>query len=68
MIEEGLLSEKKAASGTGPLVRLTARGNKYRVYLVKEQRALNEKIQRTMSPVEIKNLIRILKLIVRSEL
>lgn len=67
MIEEGLLSEKKAASGRGLLVRLTARGNKYREYLIKERRALDEKIQRTMSPLEITDLIRILKLIAGSE-
>jgi DNA-binding MarR family transcriptional regulator len=63
MIHEGLLSEKKAASGRALLVHLTAKGNKYREYLIKERRALDDKVQKRFSPSEISTLIRLLKLI-----
>src|SRR2546429_5010289 len=39
LIQEGLASERRAESGRALLVRLTAKGNKYRERLIKERRA-----------------------------
>jgi DNA-binding MarR family transcriptional regulator len=61
MVHEGLLSEKKAASGRALLVHLTAKGNRYREHLIKERRAMDDKLQRGFSPDEIQALIRMLK-------
>jgi DNA-binding MarR family transcriptional regulator len=60
MIKEGLLIERKAASGKALLVHLTAKGNKYREYLIKERRAIDEKLRRVLKPDEISTLIRLL--------
>jgi DNA-binding MarR family transcriptional regulator len=67
MIHEGLLSERKAPSGRALLVHLTAKGNKYREYLIKERRALDEKVQKQFSPSEISTLIRLLKVIAETD-
>jgi DNA-binding MarR family transcriptional regulator len=63
MIHEGLLSERKAKSGTALLVQLTAKGNKYREYLIKERRAAEEKLRKKLAPDEIAKLLRLLKVI-----
>ena len=63
MIQEGLASEKRAQSGRALLVRLTAKGNKYRERLIKERRAADEKLLRMLLPVEIATLLRLLKAI-----
>src|SRR5882762_4140782 len=49
MIEEGLLSERKADQGRSLLVQLTAKGNKYRESLIKERRALDELLRQQLS-------------------
>jgi DNA-binding MarR family transcriptional regulator len=63
MIQEGLLSERKAESGRALLVKLTAKGNKYRERLIRERRAADEKLRQELSPEEIAALLRLLKLI-----
>jgi DNA-binding MarR family transcriptional regulator len=63
MIQEGLLSERKAESGRALLVHLTAKGNKYREYLIKERRAAEEKLRKQLTPDEIATLLRLLKVI-----
>jgi DNA-binding MarR family transcriptional regulator len=63
MIQEGLLSERKAESGRALLVQLTAKGNKYREYLIKERRAAEEKLRKELTPGEIDTLLRLLKVI-----
>jgi DNA-binding MarR family transcriptional regulator len=63
MILEGLLSERKAESGRAFLVQLTAKGNKYREYLIKERRAAEEKLRKQLTPDEIATLLRLLKVI-----
>ncbi len=63
MIQEGLLSERKAQSGRALLVQLTAKGNKYREFLIKERRAAEEKLRKELSPSEIPTLLRLLKVI-----
>jgi DNA-binding MarR family transcriptional regulator len=60
MIHEGLLAERKAASGRALLVHLTPKGNKYREYLIKERRALDDRVQKQFSRGEIATLIRLL--------
>jgi DNA-binding MarR family transcriptional regulator len=61
MIQEGLLSERRAKSGRALLVQLTAKGNKYREYLIKERRAAEEKLRKELTPGEIAMLLRLLK-------
>src|SRR5713226_3136744 len=63
MIQEGLLSERKAKSGRALLVQLTAKGNKYREYLIKERRAAEEKLRKELTPDEIAAMLRLLKAI-----
>src|SRR2546421_1920009 len=59
MIQEGLASEKRAQSGRALLVRLTAKGNKYRERLIKERRAADEKLLRMLLPEETATLLRL---------
>lgn len=67
MIQEGLLSERKAESGRPLLVQLTAKGNKYREYLIEERRAVDEKLRKQLTPDEISILIRLLKRVAELE-
>lgn len=68
MIREGLLSEKKAQSGRGLLVHLTAKGNSYRESLIKGRRAVDEKLRKKLKPREISTLLRLLPEIAALEL
>jgi DNA-binding MarR family transcriptional regulator len=63
MIEEGLLSERKAKSGRALLVHLTAKGNKYREYLIKQRQAAEERVRKQLTLGEIATLLRLLKVI-----
>jgi DNA-binding MarR family transcriptional regulator len=63
MIKEGLLTERKAGSGRALLLQLTAKGNKYREYLIKERRALDEKLRKVLKPGEILTLTRLLDIV-----
>lgn len=67
MIHEGLLSERKATSGRALLVHLTAKGNKYREYLIKERRSMDEQVQRRLSRADVGTLIRLLKVVAEME-
>jgi DNA-binding MarR family transcriptional regulator len=62
MIQEGVLTERKADSGRGLLVQLTAKGNRYRDYLIKERRAVDEKLRAKLTPREVSTLIRLLRI------
>ena len=42
------------------MVQLTPNGDKYREYLIKERRAIDEKLRRLLKPDEISTLIRLL--------
>jgi DNA-binding MarR family transcriptional regulator len=68
MIHEGLLSERKAPSGRALLVQLTAKGNKYREYLINERRAVDEKLRKKLKPEEIATLVRLLKVVAELEI
>ena len=63
MIQEGLLSERKAESGRALLIQLTAKGNKYREFLIKERRAAEDKLRKKIPPSETATLLRLLKVI-----
>ena len=65
MIRDGLLSESKAPTGRALLVRLTAKGNKYRENLVRERRAVDEKLNKVLAPDETAELIRLLDVVAR---
>jgi DNA-binding MarR family transcriptional regulator len=67
MIRDGLLSESKAPTGRALLVRLTAKGNKYRENLVRERRAVDEKLKKVLAPDETAELIRLLDVVARLE-
>jgi DNA-binding MarR family transcriptional regulator len=63
MIREGLVSESKAKSGRALLVRLTAKGNAYREFLIKHRRALDKKLAAKLSATERSTLLRLLDVI-----
>jgi DNA-binding MarR family transcriptional regulator len=67
MIKEGLISEKKAESGRALLVQLTAKGNRYREYLIKERQAVDEKLRKELTPEDRDALIRLLKVVAELE-
>ena len=61
MIQEGLLSERKAEKGRSLLVQLTTKGNKYRESLIKERRALDDIIRENFSPEDLSKFLHLLK-------
>ena len=61
MIQEGLLSERKADRGRALLVQLTAKGNKYRESLIKERRDLDDAISQHLTTEETAILLGLLK-------
>jgi DNA-binding MarR family transcriptional regulator len=61
MLKEGLVSERKADTGRALLVQLTAKGNRYREYLIKERQALDEALRKELTPEDRTTLIRLLK-------
>lgn len=67
MIGEGLVSERKAETGRALLVQLTAKGNKYREFLIKERRAAEEKLRERFSPDEVTTLVELLKRVADTE-
>jgi DNA-binding MarR family transcriptional regulator len=68
MIEEGLLSERKADKGRALLVQLTAKGNKYRESLIKERRAIDDLLHERLSADDVSALLRLLKRLAELEL
>jgi DNA-binding MarR family transcriptional regulator len=60
MTREGLVSESKAKSGRVLLVRLTAKGNAYREFLIKHRRNLDEKLAAKLTASERSTLMRLL--------
>jgi len=67
MVQEGLLSEKKAASGKALVVQLTHKGNRYRQNLIKIRRAADDKLQQEMTAEARDTLIRLLKQVAETE-
>jgi len=67
MLKEGLVSETKAKSGRALLLHLTAKGNRYREYLIKERKAADEKVRSELTEEECSSLIQLLKRIAEVE-
>jgi DNA-binding MarR family transcriptional regulator len=67
MVQEGLVSERKAKSGRAIHVRLTTQGNKYREQLIKTRVAADEGLRQQMTAEERETLLRLLKLVAASE-
>jgi len=63
MLREGLLTEKKAPSGKGLLVQLSAKGNASREVMIKYRRALDAKLKEKLTKAEISKLIQNLKVV-----
>jgi DNA-binding MarR family transcriptional regulator len=68
MIQEGLVSERKANSGRALLVQLTPKGTRYREYLIKERQEAEEKLREELTPEECATLVRLLKVVAELEL
>jgi DNA-binding MarR family transcriptional regulator len=67
MVQEGLVSERKAKSGRAIHVQLTPKGNRYRDRLIKARVAADESIRHQLTPAEHATLLRLLKLIAEVE-
>jgi DNA-binding MarR family transcriptional regulator len=61
MLRERLLTEKKAPSGRGLLIRLSAKGNASREVMIKYRRALDAKLKEKLTGQQISKLIQNLK-------
>jgi DNA-binding MarR family transcriptional regulator len=67
MIQEGLVSERKANSGRALLVQLTPKSTRYREYLIKERQETGEKLRKELTPEECATLVRLLKAVAELE-
>jgi DNA-binding MarR family transcriptional regulator len=67
MVEEGLVVERKAPSGRAIQVHLTAKGNKYRVRMIKARADADEIVRQRMTPGERETLLRLLALVAECE-
>src|ERR1700722_3688622 len=68
MVQDGLVSERKAKSGRAIHVTLTPRGHKYRKHLINARIAADDKLRKELTPEERTTLLRLLKLIAELEL
>jgi DNA-binding MarR family transcriptional regulator len=64
MVQEGLVSERKAKSGRAIHVRLTPKGYKYRKRLINARIAAeaDDRLRKELTPEERTTLLRLLKL------
>jgi len=67
MVQEGLVSERRAKSGRAIHVELTPKGNRYRDRLIKARVAADDTIRHQLTPDERATLLRLLKLIAELE-
>lgn len=67
MVQEGLIAEKKAKSGRAILIRLTAKGQRYREFLIQQRRLADEKLNAELDPQERSALITLLKRVAELE-
>lgn len=68
MVREGLVSKKKAGKGRTRLIRLTAKGQKYREFLIRERREAEDKLRERLSIEERSKMIGLLKIVGELEL
>ena len=67
MVQEGLVSERKAKWGRAIHVKLTPKGHKYRKRLISARMAADDKLRKGLTPEERTTLLRLLKLIAELE-
>ena len=67
MVQEGLVSERKAKSGRAIHVTLTPKGHQYRKRLINTRIAADDKLRKELTPEERTTLLRLLKLIAELE-
>jgi DNA-binding MarR family transcriptional regulator len=67
MVQEGLVSERKAKSGRAIHVLLTPKGHKYRERLINVRIAADEKLRKELTSEERTTLLRLLKSIAELE-
>ncbi len=67
MVQEGLVSERKAESGRGIHVTLTPKGHRYRKRLIDARIAADDKLRKELTAEERTTLLRLLKLIAELE-
>ena len=67
MVQEGLVSERKAKSGRAIHIKLTPKGHKYRERLIKARMAADDKVRKELTLEERATLLRLLRLIAELE-
>jgi len=67
MVQEKLLSEKKAPSGKALIIQLTSKGKKYREGLIRIRRAADDALRQELTPDDRDILIRLLKRVLETE-
>lgn len=67
MVQEGLVSERKAKSGRAIHVKLTPKGHKYRKRLIEARMDADDKVRKELTPEERATLLRLLRLIAELE-
>ncbi|HEY1936701.1 MAG TPA: MarR family winged helix-turn-helix transcriptional regulator [Candidatus Angelobacter sp.] len=67
MVQEGLVSERKAKSGRAIHVKLTPKGHNYRERLIKARIAADDRVRKELTPEDRATLLRLLKLIAELE-
>ena len=67
MVQEGLVSEKKAKTGRAIHVKLTPKGHAYRKRLIAARVAADDRLRKELTPDERATLLRLLKLVAELE-
>jgi DNA-binding MarR family transcriptional regulator len=67
MVQDGLVSERKAKSGRAIHVKLTPKGDKYRKRLINARVAADDRLRKELTPDERATLLRLLKLVAELE-
>ena len=67
MVQEGLVSERKAESGRAIHVSLTAKGRNYRKRLIKARIEADDRVRNEITPEDRATLLRLLSLIAELE-
>jgi DNA-binding MarR family transcriptional regulator len=67
MIGDGLVAEAKAKTGRSILLRLTAKGTRYREGLIRERRNAEEKLRNALTEEERATFLRLLKVVAEME-
>jgi DNA-binding MarR family transcriptional regulator len=63
MVQEGLVTERKAKSGRAIHIKLTPKGHNYRKRLIKARMAADDRVRNELTPEDRATLLRLLRLI-----